>query len=603
MDKNEKAALDAYRQERKERIAKQAKQTSKKSNSHYEGKAVLNKVVKIVVSVALCVAIVAASLNFFGVPQQLLKSVVIDGQSYSMAELTFYYMQMYNQTYQTANSYNQQYGDGTGKMLTGYDVTLPPDEQTKKNEDGETITWEEYFLDQAIESMATVKRYYTVALDKKIELTDDAKAEIDSYIKTLDQVRGDYSVSRYLTETYGKGVTERLFRQMLEEQQIVSLYQQQRQDELKGNYSDDKINAEYSKDKTKYDVVSFRWYTIDITSKGEEVSSELKEEASSGAASASKKVYKEEAQAKAFIEKVKATKNYNEETFKSVVLETVGKDSKDYETYKADQSTKIEKLDKETLETNVSKDASNWLFETDDKGNYVRQPGDMNYFVSSDAKDVYILYATGIPYQDDDVLKTVRHILVKFPETATGKTETASGEDTSDAEEATLSDKAKAEYESEAVSIYDLYNKYIKENTSGKADEDYFVELVSKYSDDTGSKSTGGLIEDMRNDGQYVAEFEDWAFAEGEFEGEERKPGSTGIIESEFGYHIMYYSSEHEKPIWYETILDDFVAEDWEKEQTEFEKQFGEDAIERKELIVKSVRKACLKTIKRIHGY
>ena len=602
MDKNEKAALDAYRQERKERIAKQAKQTSKKSNSHYEGKAVLNKVVKIVVSVVLCLAILVVSLNFFGVPQQLVKSVVIDGQAYSMAEVTFYYMQMYNQTYQTAYSYDSQYGEGTGKMLTGYDINLAPDDQTKKNEAGETITWDEYFLEQAIESMATVKRYYKVAVDNKIELTDDAKAEIDEYIKSIDQVRNDFSVSRFLTETYGKGVTERLFRQMLEEQQLVTLYQQQRQEEFKGNYSADQIKAEYGKDKTKYDVVSFRWYTIDITSKAEEISSITGEDESTTVVKS--KVFKEETQAKAFIEKVKAVKNYNEDTFKKVVLETVGEKSKDYETYKADQSTKIEKIDKESLETNVSKDAANWLFETGKDGNYVRQPGDMNYFVSADSKDVYILYATGIPYQDDDVLKTVRHILVKFPETTTAKkTETVSGEDTSGAEEATVSDKVKNECKSEAVSIYDLYKNYIKENTSGKADEDYFVELVSKYTDDTGSKNNGGLISDMRNDGQYVAEFEDWAFAEGAFAGEERVPGSTGLIESEFGYHIMYYSSEHEHPIWYETILDDFVAADWEKEQTEFEKQFGEDAIEKKELIIKAVRKACLKTIKRTQGY
>ena len=608
MDKNEKAALDAYRQERKERIAKQAKQNAKKSNSHSQGKELMGKIVKIAISAVLCIAILFASLNFFGVPQQLIKAVVIDGKAYSMAELTFYYMQAYRSIYETTASYDQQYGDGTGKMFTGYDISLPPDVQTKKNEAGETITWDEYFLDQAIVKMAEVKRYYKVALDNKIELTDEAKAEIDTAIASLDNVRNDYSVSRYLTETYGKGVTERLFRQMFEEQQLVALYQEQRMDEFRANYSDDQIKAEYNKDKTKYDVVSFRWYTIDITSKAEEVSSEagaLAEEESSGAAaSASKKVFKEEAQAKAFIDKVKAEKNYNEETFKKVVLETVGKDNKDYETYKADMSTKIKKIDKETIETNVSEDAAKWLYETDDKGNYVRQAGDIKYFVSQDEKDIYILYATGAPYLDEDVITSVRHILVKFPETATSaKTETASGEDTSDVEETTMDEKLKTQYKNEASSIYEEYNKYIKENASGKPDEDYFIELVSKYSDDTGSKSTGGLISDMHNDGQFVPEFEDWAFAAGAYEGEERKPGSTGIIESEYGYHIMYYSSAHEHPIWYETILEEFVTKDWDNEKTEFEKQFGEDAIQRKNLIVKAVRKACLKTIKRNQGY
>ncbi len=597
MDKNEKAALDAYRQERKERIAKQAKQNAKKKGGATAKNAV-GKVVKIAVSVVLCCAIVFASLNFFGVPQQLVGAVVIDGETYSMAELTLYYMQMFNNTYQTASSYDSQYGEGYGKMFTGYDISVAPDAQTKTLDDKTTITWDEYFLNEAVDYMATVKRYYALAVDAKLELTDAAKTEIDQAVASFDSIKGDYSVSRFLGRYYGKGVTEKLFREVLEEQQLVTIYQEQRQEELKANHGADEINKLYAEDKTAYDVVGFRWFTIDIESKGEEVSSDVAEEGASSASVSTTKVYKEEAEAKAFIEKVKAESNYTEETFKKVVLETVGEKDKDYENYKKDQATKVDKLDKETIQTNVNKDAANWLFETDKDGNYVRQEGDMKYFVSSDAKDVYIIYATDRPYQDNDKSTDVRHILVKFPETTTKKTEAVSGEDTSDAEETTLvSDKVKGECKSEAESILESYNKYIKENASGKADENYFAELASKLTDDTGSASNGGLLEGMRNDGQYVAEFEDWAFAEGAYKGEKREPGVTGIIESEYGFHVMYFSAEDANPLWYNTILDELVAEDWDKEQTEFEKQYGEDAIERKEFIVKQVRKACLKTI------
>lgn len=596
MDKNEKAALDAYRQERKERIAKQAKQNAKKKGGA-AAKNAAGKAVKIVISVALCCAIVFASLNFFGVPQQLVGAVTIDGQSYSMAELTLYYMQMFNNTYQTAYSYDSQYGEGYGKMFTGYDISVAPDAQTKVVDDKTTITWDEYFLNEAIDYMATVKRYYALAVDAKLELTDAAKTEIDDAVASFDSIKGDYSVSRFLGRYYGKGVTEKLFREVLEEQQLVAIYQEQRQEELKANHNADEINGVYAKDKTAYDVVGFRWFTIDIESKAEEVSSEVAEEGASVAVSTTK-VYKEEAEAKAFIEKVKAESNHTEETFKKVVLETVGEKDKDYENYKKDQATKIEKLDKETIQTNVNKEAANWLFETDKDGNYVRQAGDMKYFVSSDSKDVYIIYATGVPYQDNDKSTDVRHILVKFPETTTKKAETVSGEDTSDVEETTLvSDKVKGECKSEAQSILDTYNNYIKENASGKADENYFAELASKLTDDTGSASNGGLLEGMRNDGQYVVEFEDWAFAEGAYKGQKREPGVTGIIETEYGFHVMYFSNQDTNPLWYNTILDDLVSEDWDKEQTEFEKQFGEDAIERKEFIVKQVRKACLKTI------
>ena len=592
MDKNEKEALDTYRQERKERIAKQAKQNAKKSNAHNGAKAVFGKIAKCLVAAVVVVAILAGTLNFFGVPQRVIKAVEIDGKAYSMSELSVYYRQMFDNVYQTAYTYESNYGEGTGKMLTGYDIALSPVAQTTKDADGNEISWDEQFLTQAIEYMAKVKRYYNAAVEAGIEMTEEAQKEIDTALESLSTNRGNYSVSGFLTLYYGKGVTEKLYRQILVEQQIVALYQEARQDALKENYSKDAVNAEYSKDKSAYDVVSFRWYTIDIKSDAETTSTVGEDESVVTSTS-----YAEEKDAEAFIEKVKSTKNYNEDTFKQAVLDRVDKDSEDYETYSQDISTLMQKIDKETIKANVSKDAANWLYETDDNGNYIRQPGDMNYYVSDDAKSVYIFYATGIPYQDETVPASVRHILVKFPETTTSA-EAVTGE-----EETGVSDKVKAECKSEAESILADYNNYIKENTSDKADEEYFGELASKLTDDTGSASAGGLIEGMENNGQYVASFEDWVFSEGDFASEERVPGSTGIIETEYGYHVMYYVGSNENPVWYETILDSLISEAWEAEQTEFEKQFGEDAIVRKSMIEGWVKKSSIKTINRNAGY
>jgi hypothetical protein len=101
----------------------------------------------------------------------------------------------------------------------------------------------------------------------------------------------------------------------------------------------------------------------------------------------------------------------------------------------------------------------------------------------------------------------------------------------------------------------------------------------------------------MANDGRYVPEFEDWAFCEGNYEGETRVPGSTGIVETEYGYHVMYFVGAEENAEWYETILSDLITEDWEAKQTEFDKQFAEDAIERKEKIEKKVKESCLEMI------
>jgi len=596
MDKNEKEALDAYRQERKERIAKQAKQNAKKSNAHNGAKAVLGRVAKCLVAVVVVLAILAGTLNFFGVPQRIIKAVEIDGKAYSMSELAVYYMQMYQNVYQTAATYESNYGEGTGKMLTGYDMNLSPAAQTTKDEDGNEISWDEQFLNQAIEYMAKVKRYYKAAVDAGIEMSEKAQKEIDTALESLSGNRGNYSVSGYLTLYFGKGVTEKLYRQVLTEQQMVALYQEAKQDELKGNYSKDAVTAEYNKDKSAYDVVSFRWYTIDIKSKAEKTSTVGEDESV-----ITTSTFAEEKEAQAFIEKIKSTKNYNEDTFKQAVLDRTDKESADYDTYSQDAATLMQKIDKETIKANVSEDAAKWLYETDANGNYIRQPGDMTYYVSDDEKSVYIFYATGIPYQDETVPASVRHILVQFPETTTNK-EAVSGEDVTGEAEAKVSDKVKAECKSEAESILADYNKYINENVSGKADEDYFGELASKLTDDKGSAGAGGLIENLENDGQYVPAFEDWVFSEGDFTGEERVPGSTGIVETEYGYHVMYFVSENENPVWYDTILDSLISKDWEEEQTEFEKQFGEDAIVRKSMIEGWVKKNSIKTIERNYG-
>ena len=44
--------------------------------------------------------------------------------------------------------------------------------------------------------------------------------------------------------------------------------------------------------------------------------------------------------------------------------------------------------------------------------------------------------------------------------------------------------------------------------------------------------------------GQTVQPFEDWSFDPS------RQSGDTGIIESEYGYHVMYFVETNELPYW-----------------------------------------------------
>ena len=84
----------------------------------------------------------------------------------------------------------------------------------------------------------------------------------------------------------------------------------------------------------------------------------------------------------------------------------------------------------------------------------------------------------------------------------------------------------------------------------------------------------------MINNDQYVAEFEDWAFAEGNYAGEARKTGDVGIIETEYGYHVMYFVGQADEPSWYTTIKDKLVDSESDKFWEDFDAQFSEDDVQ-----------------------
>ena len=69
--------------------------------------------------------------------------------------------------------------------------------------------------------------------------------------------------------------------------------------------------------------------------------------------------------------------------------------------------------------------------------------------------------------------------------------------------------------------------------------EDNFAALAGEHTTDPGSQSNGGLYEDVYP-GQMVTNFNDWCFDES------RQPGDHGIVETKYGYHIMYFVGNSE---------------------------------------------------------
>ena len=137
-------------------------------------------------------------------------------------------------------------------------------------------------------------------------------------------------------------------------------------------------------------------------------------------------------------------------------------------------------------------------------------------------------------------MANVRHLLVKFE----GGTKDSNGNVTySDAE------KNKAKEEAEG---------YLKTWKEGKATEASFIELVKAHTDDS-SKETGGLYENITPDSNYVTSFLEWSIDEN------RKAGNTEVIESEYGYHVMYYVGDSDVSYRDHLITNDMRNEDMEK--------------------------------------
>ena len=75
--------------------------------------------------------------------------------------------------------------------------------------------------------------------------------------------------------------------------------------------------------------------------------------------------------------------------------------------------------------------------------------------------------------------------------------------------------------------------------------EDGFAALAKEHTQD-GNGEVGGIYEGVSK-GQMVSEFEDWCYAEG------RKPGDTGIVETSYGQHIMYFVGYGDTEYWFTT--------------------------------------------------
>ena len=77
---------------------------------------------------------------------------------------------------------------------------------------------------------------------------------------------------------------------------------------------------------------------------------------------------------------------------------------------------------------------------------------------------------------------------------------------------------------------------------SGEATEESFAALANEKSEDGGSNTNGGLYSGITADTGFVEPFLNWCMDE------TRAIGDTGIVQTEYGYHIMFFA--YSQPQW-----------------------------------------------------
>ncbi len=502
MADNNQNKAELYRQERKERLAKAAKKNAKNIEKKTAVRSAVKKVIAIILVAVIALGCLTGILNYCGIIQRAVQIGYVGNEKLSYSEYTYYYYKVYNQVVQTAGQYSQ-YG-----MDYGYDTSLTPAEQTKttKDEDGNEITWLESIHNQTLDVAQMYLAYYQEAKKKGLTLDESDLASVNSAIEDMrkqadsegksgeDDTNVGLSLNAYLRRVYGNGISEGFYKKQLKLETLVQKYYNTMLDEYAETFTAEEVDAKFKEDEDSYlftDIRLYQFQNEELKAQDGESDDELKarqaksDETTKANAQAMYDAVTDEASFVAQAKKYNTADDYDANT--ATLLKSY---------LKSDASGG------NSLST-VNSDVADWAFNASTKA------GDKKLVEDSEKGTYYV--ALMINPKHDVETVSVRHILFKTVD---------------DSNKPLDDDKIKAA----KANAEDALEKF----KSGEQTEEKFGEYASNLTEDDGSKSTGGLYENVRP-GQMVEAFDKWIFDES------RKEGDVDIVETTYGYHVMYF--------------------------------------------------------------
>ncbi len=457
----------------------------------------------IVVAVIVLAAVLLKVIPTVQEKQQLRRmtdgvAVTIGDRSYSPAEVNYLYA---NQFSNFANNYYAAlYGLDTTNGAKGLGSVA----YTGPAVEGETFeSWRDYFLYAVYSQLEETQFLLRYAREQGITLDEQELATVDSNLSIYSNYAAmyGYSVDDFVALNFA-GMNFDRIHALEEDNALAGKAYTAYQDSL--SFSDEQLKEEYASFNGDHDNYSYAYYRATAAA-GEDgtVSDEARAEA--------------EAEVDAILASYQDAADIEDyyERFNGYIQEELGDSAHESDDYTGSY---------------ISSAYADWVKDAS------RQPGDVTKIVDGD--DVYALLFLNHTDMNYPTVN-VRHILIKA----------ATGEDGTWSEEALLEAEARAQ-------------EILKEFESGDKSEESFAALAEKYSEDDGSKSNGGLYENVYR-GRMVPEFDAFCFDAG------RRPGDTGVVYgtngSYAGFHVMYYVGEGKlySDVLAEESLSDKAIEEW----------------------------------------
>lgn len=453
----------------------------------------------IVMAALLVIAVwvgISRTIANSGIREKNTTALTVGDHKISNAELSYFYIDAINNFYSSYGSY---------AILFGLDTSTALNAQVYDESTG--ATWADYFLEVAEENAQAVYAIADAAEAAGYALSEDEVTSIEASISTISVyalLYGYSDTTTYLRAIYGNGATEEGYLEYCKLSSLAEAYYDYYSDSL--TYEEADLRAVDADNYSAYSSFTYNVYYM-ATSKFLEggttdedgtttYSDEEKAASVAAAETAAVALTGEEITSVEEFDAAIAALSINADTDASSTSYT------------------------DTLYSSVSSYYADWI--TDES----RQEGDKAYFAytttSTDddgnetitVNGYYVVYYTST---NDNTfhMANVRHILVSFE-----------GGTTDDDGNTTYSDEEKEAAKTSAEEILAQWE-------AGEATEESFAELANSVSDD-GDGTTGGLYENIYSGSNYVENFLNWAL-------DDHKAGDTGIIETEYGYHVMYY--------------------------------------------------------------